>query len=44
MLVNEEFGDRLLDNYNPEQRDLFIAHEDLAKICGTLLDLKNMND
>ena len=44
LLVNEEFAERLGDNYNPVERDLYVTHDDIVKITRTLLDLNHMTD
>ncbi len=42
LLVNDEFAERLGDNYNSAERDLYITHDDLVKITTTMLDLNHM--
>jgi hypothetical protein len=36
--VNSEFVARLEDNFNPDDRELFIQPEDLTKIIHTLTE------
>ena len=42
LLINDEFAERLGDNYNAAERDLYITHDDLVKITTTMLDLNHM--
>ena len=41
--VNSEFVTRLDDNFDPDQRDLFIQPEDLGKIVNTLTDVYQLS-
>jgi hypothetical protein len=37
-VANDEFTERLRDNYDPVRRELFLQQDDLAKIINTLMD------
>ena len=42
--VNDEFTERLSQNYNPNKVTLFLQPEDLVRIANTLLDAKTMSE
>lgn len=44
ILINEEFAERLSENFNPKERDLYIVPDDLVKIANTMVDLNYMTD
>eukprot|EP00347_Sterkiella_histriomuscorum_P019411 403341726 len=42
-VANEDFVYRLSENFNPEENELYIQHEDFPKILNTFVDLRMLS-